>query len=79
MGRDSSNADTHLLSDRGDTCSISATWLYKQQDWEEKDQSVSQWINDEAVCRTAGATPGLLISRIGTIFQEKVSKNMLAC
>ena len=32
----SSHADTHLLSDRGDTCSTSATWLYIQPDLEEK-------------------------------------------
>ena len=27
----SSHADTQLWSDRGDTCSTSATWLYRQQ------------------------------------------------
>ena len=33
-------------------------WYY--EDLEEKDESANQWINDEAVYRTAPATPGLL-------------------
>ena len=57
----SSHPDTHLLSDRGDTCATSAIWLYRQQDLEEKDQSVNQSVNHKAVCRTAPANPGLLI------------------
>ena len=28
----------HLLNDRGDTCPTPSTWLYRRQDWEEKDQ-----------------------------------------
>ena len=32
----SSYADTDFLSDRGDTCSTSATWSYRQKDLEEK-------------------------------------------
>ena len=51
----------YLLSDRGDTCSTSATWLYVQQDLEEKVQSVSESVNDVAVCRRAPATQCLLI------------------
>ena len=46
----SCHADTHLLSDRGDTCSTSATWSYRKQDLEEKDQSMNESVNDEAVC-----------------------------
>ena len=46
----SSHADTHLLSDRGDTSSTSTIWLYKQQDLEKKDYWI---ISDKAVCRTA--------------------------
>ena len=34
----SSHADTHLLSERCDTCSTLATWLYRQQDLEKKDE-----------------------------------------
>ena len=34
-------------------------WYY--EDLEEKDESLNEWINDEAVYRTAPATPGLLI------------------
>ena len=34
--------DTPLLSDRGDTWSTLATWLYKQQDLEEK----GKWLNE---------------------------------
>ena len=33
----SSHSDTHLLSDKGDTCLTSEIWLYRQQDLEEKD------------------------------------------
>ena len=33
----SSYAQTHLLSDKSDTCSTSAAWSYRQQDLEEKD------------------------------------------
>ena len=51
----------YLLSDRGDTCSTSATWLYIQQDLEEKVQSVSESVNDVAVCRRGPATQCLLI------------------
>ena len=37
-----SHEDTHLLCDRGDTCSTSATWSYRQQDLEEKDQRMNE-------------------------------------
>ena len=37
-----SHADTHLLSDGGDTCSTSVTWSYKLQDLEEKGDSMNQ-------------------------------------
>ena len=40
------HADTHLLSDRGDTCSTLATWSYKQQDLEEKDHLMNELINE---------------------------------
>jgi hypothetical protein len=30
------------------------------EDWEEKDDGLTRWINDEGVCRIAPATPGLL-------------------
>ena len=30
------------------------------EDWEEKADSLTHLINDEAVCRTAPATPGML-------------------
>ena len=43
-GGGSLHANTHLVSDRGDTCSTSATWLYRQQDLEEKDPSVNEFI-----------------------------------
>ena len=33
------------------------------EDLEEKDDSVTQLISGEGVCRTAPATPGLLISK----------------
>ena len=33
-------------------------WLF--EDLEEKDESISELINDGGVCRTAPATPGLL-------------------
>ena len=42
-------------------------WYY--EDLEEKDDSVNELINDEAVCRTAPATPGLLIIQDETIFR----------
>ena len=29
------DADTHLLSDRGDTGATSASWLYRRQDFKE--------------------------------------------
>ena len=46
-----SYADTHLLSDRGDTCSTSATWSYRQQDLEEKDDLINQSVNaQDGVC-----------------------------
>ena len=41
-GGGSSHADTHLLSDCGDTCSTSATWLYRQQDLEGKNDLINQ-------------------------------------
>ena len=44
------HAYTHLLSDRGDTCSTLATWLYKQQDLEEKDQWVSYLMTQRQRC-----------------------------
>ena len=50
----------HLLSAKGDTCSTSATWSYRQQDLEEKDDLLNQSVNDKALCSTAPATPGLL-------------------
>ena len=56
----SSHADTHMLSDRDDTYSTSATWSYRQQYLEEKGDSMNESVNDKAVCRTARATPGLL-------------------
>ena len=56
----SSHGDTKLFSDRGDALSTSETWLHRQPDLEEKDQQINQKVNDEAVCRTALATPGLL-------------------
>ena len=59
-GKETVVMQIHLLSDRGDTCSTSATWSYRQQDLEEKDESVSESVNPKAVCRTAPATPGLL-------------------
>ena len=34
--------------------------LWYLEDWEEKGQGLNELINDEAVCRTALATPGLL-------------------
>ena len=46
----------HLLSDRGDNCSISATWLYEQQDLEGNDQSFTKSVNHKADSRTALAT-----------------------
>ena len=58
-GGGSSYADTHLLSDRGDTCSTSATWSYRQHYLEEKDESISQ---SQGCFSTALATPGLVIS-----------------
>ena len=61
-GGRSSHWDTHLLSDRGVTCSTSATWSYRQQDLEEKDDRLNKSVNDNAVCRSALATPGLLTS-----------------
>ena len=48
------HADTHLLSDRGDTCSTS------DPDFEENDRSISESVNYEAVCKTAPALLGLL-------------------
>ena len=45
-GGQSSYADTHLLSDKGETCSSSATWSYRQHDLEEKDESISQLLTD---------------------------------
>ena len=65
-----SHADTQLLSDRGDTCSTSGTWSYSQQDLEEKDDSVNESMNHEAVCRTAPATPGLLPIPINYFFES---------
>ena len=63
-GGGSFHADTHLLSDRGDTYSTSATWLYRQQDLEEKcdliNLLINELMNDKAVCRIAPATAGLL-------------------
>ena len=47
------------LRDRGDTCSTSTSWLYRQHDLEENDQSVSESVNYKAVCRTDPATPSL--------------------
>jgi hypothetical protein len=41
-------------------------WYY--EDLEESDYGLNQWINDEAVYRTAPATPGLLISDIDILF-----------
>ena len=42
------------------------------EDWEEKDDWLTEWINQsisyKAVCRTAPATPGLLIIQIITLF-----------
>ena len=38
--------------------------LWCHEDWEEKDRSVSSLINDKTVCRSAPATPGLLINYI---------------
>ena len=37
----SSQADTHLLSDKGDTCSTSATLSYRQRELEEKDEKIN--------------------------------------
>ena len=37
----SSDADTHLLEDGGDTYSTTATWSYGQQDLEEKVDSAN--------------------------------------
>ena len=54
------HADTHLSSDRGDTCSTFETGSYKQQDWEEKDHLVTESVSHNGVCRTSQATPGLL-------------------
>ena len=67
-----SYADTHLLRDRGDTCSTSATWLYRQQDLEEKDDWMTELVNHEAVCRTAQATPGLLIMNKNIYAQKTI-------
>ena len=44
-----------------DTCSTSATWLYRQQELEEKDESMNKSVSHKAVCRTVPVTPGLLI------------------
>ena len=56
----SCHADTHLSSDRGDTCSTFETGLYKQQYWEEKDHLVTESVSLNGVRRTSPATPGLL-------------------
>ena len=70
---ESSHADTHLLSDRGDTCSTSATWSYRQQDLEENDQRMNESVNDKAICRTAPVTPSLLkICQIFIVLLEKI-------
>ena len=39
-------------------------WYYEYL--EEKDDLMNQWISDEAVYRTAPATPGLLMSRFSS-------------
>ena len=33
------------------------------EDWEEKADGLTELINDEGVCRTAPATPGMLINQ----------------
>ena len=40
--------------------SVCDLWYF--EDLEEKDESLSQWISDKGICRTASATPGLLIN-----------------
>ena len=45
---------------RDDTRSTSATWSFRQRDWEEKEQPMNESVTDEVVCRRALATPGLL-------------------
>ena len=39
-------------------------WLWYDEDLEEKDDLPNEWMNYEAVYRTAPATPGLLINTI---------------
>ena len=41
-------------------------------------QSVNEWINDEAVYRTAPATPGLLKSRKDINVEEEEKMNQLS-
>ena len=56
------HAYTHILSDRGDTCSTSATLSHRQQDLEEKDEIVTKLImTKQGVCRTALATQVCLL------------------
>ena len=48
-GGGSSQTDTHLFSDRVDTCSTSATSSHRQQDLEEKDDLSNLSVNHKAV------------------------------
>ena len=52
----------HMTGDKwhmtGDRRQVWVLWCF--EDLEEKDNSVTQLMNDDAVCRTALATPGLL-------------------
>ena len=40
-----SHADIYLLSDRVDTCLTSAIWLYRQQEFEGRDHSMKELMN----------------------------------
>ena len=51
-------ANTHLLSDRGDTCSTLATWLVGGKG--SLTELFNQFFSDGCVCKASQATPGLL-------------------
>ena len=57
----SAHADTHLLSDRGDTCLTSLIKSYRQHDLEEKDELINESVNHKALFRTPLATLGPFI------------------
>ena len=51
-------ANTHLLSDRGDTCSTLATWLVGGKG--SLTELFNQFFSDGCVCKASQLTPGLL-------------------